>query len=671
MGLSSTTNRTSAVGDGSSTVFSFPYEFFSASDLLVFMYDSGSSIIQPQVLNTNYTVSGGQNVNGIFPNGGNVIMTSAVPVGFQLITVRSPNPVQNYVLLQNGQINALALTQQFDYLTALVQRLQDEVSRSLILPDGLGTRNGVQFSQVLPSSVNLQSSASQVLAINSGASGWSLVVVPGVGSLIPVSQGGTGQGSPLVDGAVIYAVNSSLMAPTSQGTAGQALLSGGASAPSWGSISIGSGAVTAGSIQGILGLYQGGTNTGSSYSYPVNSVIVASGTAANQGFVGTAVATPGTPLVANGSSIPSFQALPLSGPGVSGILPQGNGGTGASFFPSSGGVIFGSGLLSVFASTLGGGTDQPLVGNTGGGPSFKAINLASGSSVTGTLAISLGGTGQISAGAAFQALSPTTTFGDIIYSGSANIATRLAANTPGLVLSTNGPGAAPSWVATATGSSLTNPMTTLGDGIYGGAAGVATRFVGSVSNSTMVHVQTASSGVSTAPVWALPPGNVFWSGFYPANQTNFWTNSSTAGYSQFKITGTIPSPTTITSGGGFVVSLETLSRPGVSFVAPRTGVLKVSTQFSYYSGAGGNSLWAAKLNESTLGLDLAFSSGGVTNGTTPSQVVQVPMEGMFQTVAGTTYNIAILTVNSNSSVQFIGDFSNAGAQVSFQLHYTS
>lgn len=435
--MSSTTNRVSYVGDGSSTVFSFPYQFFSPSDIQVYLYDSGSSIIQPQALNTNYSIAGGQNTNGIFPNGGNVIMASAVPTNFQIIAFRAPSPVQNFVLLQNGQINSLALVQQFDYLTALVQRLQDEVSRALILPDGLGKIGGVTFSQQLPASINLTGSAYQVLTINSGASGWTLSVVPGVGALIPVVQGGTGQAAALTPGGVIFAASPTTMAPGPAGTVGQTLISGGAGAPTWGSISIGSGSVSAGSIQGILGLYQGGTNTGSSYSYPVSSVIVASGSLDPQQFAGVAPGASGLPFVSNGlGAQPTFQAIPLTGSGISGILP-----------------------------------------------------------------IASGGTGQVSAGAAFQALSPTTNWGDIIYAGSGNVATKLSAGSSGLFLQTFGPNANPQWVATASGSSLTNPMTTLGDMITGGAAGVATRLAGVTSSSSAMLIQTGSGAASAQPVW--------------------------------------------------------------------------------------------------------------------------------------------------------------------------
>ncbi|TGR84272.1 hypothetical protein EN866_33390 [Mesorhizobium sp. M2D.F.Ca.ET.223.01.1.1] len=71
-----------------------------------------------------------------------------------------------------------------------------------------------------------------------------------------------------------------------------------------------------------------------------------------------------------------------------------------------------------------------------------AISLSTG--VGGTLPIAHGGTGQTTASAAFDALSPNTTRGDITFRNATTNA-RLAASTAGYLLQTNGAGADPSW----------------------------------------------------------------------------------------------------------------------------------------------------------------------------------------------------------------------------------
>jgi hypothetical protein len=77
------------------------------------------------------------------------------------------------------------------------------------------------------------------------------------------------------------------------------------------------------------------------------------------------------------------------------------------------------------------------------------------------LPIANGGTGQTTAGAAFNALSPITTAGDLILGNGTNTATRLAIGDNGYVLTSNGTTA--SWAANSgsgisTGKSIAMAM---------------------------------------------------------------------------------------------------------------------------------------------------------------------------------------------------------------------
>lgn len=76
--------------------------------------------------------------------------------------------------------------------------------------------------------------------------------------------------------------------------------------------------------------------------------------------------------------------------------------------------------------------------------------------VTGALPIVNGGTGQTTKAAAFDALSPMTTGGDIIYGGTSGTGTRLANGSSGQVLTSNGTTTAPSW-QTPSASATTVP----------------------------------------------------------------------------------------------------------------------------------------------------------------------------------------------------------------------
>lgn len=73
----------------------------------------------------------------------------------------------------------------------------------------------------------------------------------------------------------------------------------------------------------------------------------------------------------------------------------------------------------------------------------------------GTLAIGGGGTGATSKATAFDALSPMTTGGDIIYGGASGTGTRLANGSNGQVLTSAGGTSAPTWTTAATANEAT------------------------------------------------------------------------------------------------------------------------------------------------------------------------------------------------------------------------
>lgn len=82
-------------------------------------------------------------------------------------------------------------------------------------------------------------------------------------------------------------------------------------------------------------------------------------------------------------------------------------------------------------------------GNLTLGGTLTGVSLTS--AVTGTLPVANGGTGQTTASAAFNALSPITTTGDLIVGNGVNSATRLPIGANGYVLTSNGTTAA--WTA--------------------------------------------------------------------------------------------------------------------------------------------------------------------------------------------------------------------------------
>jgi hypothetical protein len=115
--------------------------------------------------------------------------------------------------------------------------------------------------------------------------------------------------------------------------------------------------------------------------------------------------------------------------------------------------------------------------------------------VAGTLAIGSGGTGQTTAGAAFNALSPITTTGDLILGTGVNTASRLAIGANGYLLTSNGTTA--SWQAAPAGG-----VTTFSAGTTGltpsSATGGAVTLAGTLAIANGGTGQTSASAALTA-----------------------------------------------------------------------------------------------------------------------------------------------------------------------------
>lgn len=109
------------------------------------------------------------------------------------------------------------------------------------------------------------------------------------------------------------------------------------------------------------------------------------------------------------------------------------------------------------ATRLAAGTTTQLL-HSGTTPSWSAVSLSN--DVSGTLPIGSGGTGASTAGNAFNALSPMTTSGDIIYGSGSGAGTRLGIGSPGNVLTVSG-GNIPSWAAPATAGTVTSVAQTV------------------------------------------------------------------------------------------------------------------------------------------------------------------------------------------------------------------
>jgi hypothetical protein len=143
---------------------------------------------------------------------------------------------------------------------------------------------------------------------------------------------------------------------------------------------------------------------------------------------------------------------------VTGTLPIANGGTGETTRQNAMDAL--AGAVTSGQYLRGNGTDVVMSAiQAADVPTLNQNTTGTAANVTGTVAIGNGGTGQTTATAAFNALNPMTTTGDIIYESSPTVAARLGIGSTGQVLTVAG--GIPSWATPAGGGGISQVVQTV------------------------------------------------------------------------------------------------------------------------------------------------------------------------------------------------------------------
>ena len=345
-------------------------------------------------------------------------------------------------------------------------------------------------------------------------------------------------------------------------------------------------------------------------------------------------------------------------------IGTGYGGTGLTTFSSSNYAIYSTSPSTLVAGTLpvlAGGTG--VTTSTGSGSAVlntsptlvtPTLGVASATSLTlgSALTIANGGTGQTTASAAFNALSPITTTGDLIVGNGTNSATRFGIGSSGYVLSSNGSTVA--WTAPSGSSTLTT-----------------TDF-------------TATSGQTTFSVTYTPAllQGVYRNGIKLGLSDYTATNGTSIVLNTGAITGdlievqyfsALATTTTVTSfSGGSTGLTPSSATTGAVTLAGTLAVGNGGTGVTSSTGSGSNVLntsptlvtpilGVASATSLTLGSALTVANGGTGITTTPSNG-QIPIgNGTNYTAATLTAGTAISITNASGSVTIAGATSGVTA----------
>jgi len=181
MTVSSTTNRITYAGNGSTTSFATsPVVFFDTSDLVVTAVTDATGATESLVENTDYTVTGGSGSTGTVSTAGGTSPYGAPAAGVTLVILRVVPLTQADDFVNNDINDAEVLEDNLDKLVMIDQQQSEEVGRALKVPSSEGEQTDIVVA----------GKAGYYLRRNAGGTAFELAV--GDANTSTFTQSGTG-----------------------------------------------------------------------------------------------------------------------------------------------------------------------------------------------------------------------------------------------------------------------------------------------------------------------------------------------------------------------------------------------------------------------------------------------------------------------------------------------
>ena len=403
---------------------------------------------------------------------------------------------------------------------SIIFKTGSQLTRMTISTAGLVTANNFASSNVAITGGAIDGTAIGATTTSTGAFSSLSATNLSLTNPLGATYGGTGQ-SAVATGDILYGSATNTWSRLSAGTNGYVLtLAGGV--PTWAASSTGVSTVS------------GGT-TGLTPSSPSTGAIVLGGTL----------------ISANGGTgFSTYAAGDLIYASATNTLSKLTAGSSGYVLTISGGVptwapAAGTSSLTIGTTAISGGTNgYILYNNSGVLGNLSAVPIAN------------GGTGQTTASAAFNALSPITTTGDLIIGNGTNSATRLAIGTNGYVLTSNG--------TTATWAASTGGVTSFSAGTTGFTPSSTT--TGAITLAGTLNVANGGTGVTTSSganslvlrdSGSNITANSFYAGFTSVAASGTTITLTVSSTPNYVITGSggqviqLPNATTLPNGATF------------------------------------------------------------------------------------------------------------------------